>query len=633
MAVKRLFSRGRFIVICVLLALASVWVLWNYLQLALKPIDSISSPVTQSQRGSIFDTNGKLLAVQANFYHLSATPSAIRQSGPDAIAKTAQVLAPLLDTDEVTLYNTIANARTDFVYLKKKLDESAHDNIAAAISKNGLKGLRFDTIAGRIYPENALASQVIGFMGDDSTGLSGIEYTYQDNLAPKKFVVDQASSQIDTRGQNVYLTLDANLQYKLEKISTEAMETTGAESMMLIASEVKTGRILSYISLPSTDLNTYPSSEDEQRIDRPAVYQYEPGSVFKVFSVASFLENGAIDEDELFYCGGKTEITGSHGEKAYISCLDHHGWITAREALQYSCNCALAEMSMKINETAFLSQLKEFGFGSRTGLEVPSEAKGTIREPDNPYWSIRSKPTISIGQEISVTALQMVQAISAIANGGIPVKPTLISKIVNFDGTIEYEQEPEYLERAVSKKTADYLLSCMETTAQYGTGTRANVGGVSIGVKTGTAQMLDPETKAYSETDFVSNCMAVFPVEKPEIILYIVITKAQGETYAGRIVAPVISQAADAIIDHLGMARTNAASLIHPPSVSFYTGEASEIGDTVPDFAGTPKRMLTSLLDRKDIKVLISGDGYVVSQTPEPGTPVTENMTIELFLE
>lgn len=633
MAVNRLFSRGRFIVLCVLLGLAAVWVLYNYLELALEPISSTTTQVTKSQRGSIFDKNGKLLAVQSNFYHLSATPSTIRQSGAGAIEKTAEVLAPLLDMDELTIYSTIANARTDFVYIKKKLDETTHDNITAAIAKNGLKGLRFDTVAGRVYPENALASQLIGFMGDDGNGLSGIEYTYQDNLTPKTALLDTASSQIDTRGQNVYLTIDANLQYKLEKISAEAMESTGAESMMLLAADARTGNILSYISLPAADLNTYTTSTEAERIDRPAMYQYEPGSVFKVFSVASFIEKGCIKEDELFYCGGKTEITGPHGEKAYISCLDHHGWITAREALQYSCNCALAEMSMKCNETAFLEQLKKFGFGSKTGLEVPSEARGSIREPDNPYWSIRSKPTISIGQEMSVTALQMVQAMTAIANGGVPVKLSLVSKIVGFDGSVEYEHETEYLDRVVSKKTADYLLSCMETTAQYGTGTRANVGGVSIGVKTGTAQMLDPETKAYSETDFVSNCMAVFPVDKPEIILYIVITKAQGETYAGRIVAPVISQAADVIIDHLGMARSNAASLIHPASVSFYTGEASEINDTVPDFSGTPKRMLTSLLGRNDLKVLITGDGYVVSQTPEPGTPVTENMTIELFLE
>lgn len=633
MEVKRLFSKGRFIVICVLLAGATLYVLANYYKLAKEPYSPSTSTVTQSLRGSIFDTNGKLLAVQANFYHLSATPSAIRQSGPDAMAKTAQVLAPLLDMDEITIYNTIANAKTDFVYIKKKLDETAHDNIAAAISKQGLKGLRFDTIAGRIYPENALASQVIGFMGDDGAGLSGIEYTYQDNLAAKKVLSENVASQIDTRGQNVYLTIDANLQYKLEKISAEAMEDTGAESLMLVAAEARTGRILSYISLPAANLNTYPSSTEEEQINRPAMYMYEPGSVFKVFSVATFLETGCIDENEKFYCGGKTEITGPHGEKAYISCLDHHGWITAREALQYSCNCALTEMSLKCNETVFLDQLRKFGFGSKTGIEMPSEAKGSIRDPDNKYWSIRSKPTISIGQELSVTALQMVQAMTAIANGGTPVNLTLVSKIVNFDDTVEYMQEPEYLDRVVSKETADYLLSCMETTAQYGTGTRANVGGVSIGVKTGTAQMLDPETNAYSETDFVSNCIAVFPVEKPEIILYIVITKAQGETYAGRIVAPVISKAADAIIDHLGMARTNAASLIHPPSVSFYTGEASEIGDTVPDFTGTPKRMLTSLLERNDINLQITGDGYVVSQTPEPGTPVTENMTIELILE
>jgi cell division protein FtsI (penicillin-binding protein 3) len=227
----------------------------------------------------------------------------------------------------------------------------------------------------------------------------------------------------------------------------------------------------------------------------------------------------------------------------------------------------------------------------------------------------------------------MVQATSALANEGKPVELSLISKIKNYDGTVEYSHEPAFYESVVSKSTAKYLLSCMETTAKAGTGSRANINDVSIGVKTGTAQMLDPETGGYSETDFVSNCVAVFPVEDPEIILYIVITKAKGETYAGRIVAPVIGDAADVIIDHMGIARTNATSLIHSGEITVYVDNPINLEDTVPDFTGTPKRLLINLLNRKDIEVTINGDGYVVSQNPKPGTPITKGMVVELYLE
>ena len=227
----------------------------------------------------------------------------------------------------------------------------------------------------------------------------------------------------------------------------------------------------------------------------------------------------------------------------------------------------------------------------------------------------------------------MVQATTALANDGYPVALSLISKITNYDGSVEYEHEPVVKDQVVSRSTADYLLSCMETTARAGTGSRANINDVSIGVKTGTAQMLDPETGGYSETDFVSNCVAVFPVEDPEIILYIVITKAKGETYAGRIVAPVIGDAADVIIDHLGMARSNATSLVHSGQITVYAENPTIIDNVIPDFTGTPKRLLMNLLNRKDIEVTINGDGYVVSQYPEPGTPITNGMIVEFYLE
>ena len=402
---------------------------------------------------------------------------------------------------------------------------------------------------------------------------------------------------------------------------------------MLIAAEAKTGEILSYISLPAANLNEYQYSSQEERTDRPAVLAYEPGSVFKIFSVASFIESGAISENDRFLCDGRCEIIGPSGEKAVITCLDHHGWLTAREALQYSCNDVLAQMSQKIDSELFLRYIRNFGFGARTEIQLPGETRGSVKTTSDKLWSIRSKPTISIGQEISVSALQMVQATTALTNGGVPVGLSLISKITNYDGTVEYEHETKYKDPVVSKATADYLLSCMETTARAGTGSRANISDVSIGVKTGTAQMLDPETGGYSDTDFVSNCVAVFPVEDPEIILYIVITKAKGETYAGRIVAPVIGSAADVIIDHLGMARSGAASLLHSGKITVYAENPTILEDYMPDFTGTPKRLLMNLLNRQDIELKIQGDGYVVSQYPEPGTPITKGMIVELYLE
>ena len=290
-------------------------------------------------------------------------------------------------------------------------------------------------------------------------------------------------------------------------------------------------------------------------------------------------------------------------------------------------------MSDLLDTDTFLSYIHKFGFGSRTGVELPAEATGLVKDEGYKSWSARTKPTMSIGQELSVNALQMVQAASVIANGGISVRPTVISKITDKNGSDKYTLTPEYGERVIKASTAKYILSCMETTAQSGTGHRANLGDISIGVKTGTAQMADHINGGYSKTDFLSNCIAIFPIEKPEIILYIVIEKAKGENYAGRIVAPVIGEAASVIIDHLGMSRGGAASLAHSGFVSISGTNPLMLSDTIPDFTGLPKRELLPLLNRSDIQVRINGDGWVQSQNPPAGTPITENMEIELYLE
>lgn len=623
MEMNGFYSKGRIITFAVIIGVIIFAILVSYGMLMLKPVPQAIPSVVTRERGSILDRNGKILAIQTTVYNLSVTPSAVKN-----VDNMAAILSPIIGISAEKIADQIKNASKDFIYLKKRINQAEHDEIQNAVQSYELYGLRMEKTVSRNYPENSLAAQLIGFMGDDGEGLSGIELQCQKILAPPEDI-----TKVNTYGNNVLLTIDSNLQFKLEQIAASAMEDTQAESMMLIAAEAKTGEILSYISLPAPNLNYYRSSSDEERMDRPAMYAYEPGSVFKIFSVASFLDAGVITPEETFLCDGVFEIKTSNGEHIRMTCLEHHGLLTARGALQYSCNDALAQMSQKINSEYFLQQLRDFGFGSKTGIELPGETKGSVKKTTDKLWSARSKPTISIGQEISVSALQMVQAATAIANGGKPVQLTVVSKIADKNGKILYQHQPIEKDQVISKKTADYILSCMETTAVAGTGSRANIGDVSIGVKTGTAQMLDPEKGGYSDTDFLSNCVAVFPVEDPEIILYIVITKAKGETYAGRIVAPVINQAANAIIDYIGLQRNNAVSLHHSGKIEIPTEKPLVIEKVVPDFTGYPKRMLTSLLDRKDLNIIIKGDGWVVSQNPPPGTPVREDMVIELNLE
>lgn len=601
-----------------------IYTLAKYVSLAFTPIGKISSKTQTVERGSIVDRSGKPLAVQTNFYHVGVTPKRIKD--PEQFAKD---LADPLNMQESELLRIIQQAEnSSFVYLKKKVDQNTYNELKKITSEKNYLYVSFDRIPGRVYPENALASQLIGYMGDDGKGLAGIEYSMQDELQPPQ---EPNSTKIQ-QGKNVYLTIDANLQYKLEEIARETMKSTQAECMMLLCSDAKTGEILSYISLPSANLNEYNMSTIEQTIDRPAMSAYEPGSVFKIFTVASFYDAGLINANSSFLCDGVYENRIRGGETIRIKCLEHHGWVTPREALKYSCNDAIAQISDRANDETFLEMVRRLGFGQKTGIELPGETSGSVKDTNSRLWSARSKPTMSMGQEISVSALQMVQAASAIANGGIPVKPTVIKRITNKDGSVDYEHSPIYKDRIFKESTAKYVLSCMETTAISGTGSRARLRDISIGVKTGTAQMAD-KNGGYSTTDFLSNCMAIFPIEEPQIILYIVVEKAKGETYAGRIVAPVIAKAADEIIDYLGMSRGDAESLEHSGKITISPAKPLELGSKVPDFTGKSMRELLPLFNRNDIRIKINGSGWVKSQSPEAGTPVTENMLIELNLE
>jgi len=309
-----------------------------------------------------------------------------------------------------------------------------------------------------------------------------------------------------------------------------------------------------------------------------------------------------------------------------------HGTVNAKDIIVFSCNAGAAYASEHINSSDFARALESFGFGSRTAAGIPGETPGIFR-PVN-QWSERSRPTIAMGQEISVSALQILQASTAIANDGVLVQPHLVSRIVSDDGKIVHEYKPVE-RRILSQETARNMRLYMEAgTEDFGIGRQARVKDIALGVKTGTSQIFNPATGTYSETDYIASCLALLPAENPSLVLYMVLVRPMGNYYFGsRTAAPAIREAAEALIDYLGIPRGRNPLEVHPGEVILPVDEILTIGETVPDFRGRTKRSLVPLLLRDDLILQIHGEGWVRRQNPPPGTAFKPGMTIILELE
>ena len=269
----------------------------------------------------------------------------------------------------------------------------------------------------------------------------------------------------------------------------------------------------------------------------------------------------------------------------------------------------------------------------KTGVGLSGESTGSLREPEK--WSGRSKPTIAIGQEVLVTPLQMITAAASIANGGLLVKPTTVLRIETADGDLLYAHEPQVVRRVVSEGTSRAILDAMEVTASMeGTGWRAKVSDIRMAVKTGTAQMIDPKTRAYSDKDYIASTLGVFPADKPRIALYIAIIKPRGASYlGGQIAAPVLRDAAEAVLSCIDIERGKSPTVTHEGSVVLPIEAPAIVGATMPDLTGFSKRSLVPLLERKDLSVVINGDGYVVSQQPPPGATIENGSKLIFSLQ
>jgi cell division protein FtsI (penicillin-binding protein 3) len=608
----------RFFIFAFLFTLTALAVLVRYgvLMLGNQPRKDPPRSRSLAGRGAILDRNGRFLALQTRLANISVWRPEI--TDPESLSEE---LAPILEIPAAEIRERMGLSPSDFVYLKQQVDESTVRMINALKGEGRLKGVAVEPVVGRIYPQRNLASQIIGFTGDENKGLAGIEYAFDRELAGE-----------GESGGSVVLTIDIHVQYILEQIAAKTQEENKAEAVVLMAMDPRTGDILGSASLPGFDPNDFRFSDETARMDRPAIWAYEPGSVFKVFSLAALMDSGAISGDASFICNGRYERTTGGGERILINCLGAHGRVSPREIIIYSCNAGAGYASDRLGSVPFYDLLRDFGFGSRTGAGNPGETAGFLRPAER--WSDRSKPTIAMGQEIAVSALQMLQAATAVANDGVLIPPKLISRIVSEDGKKVQNWDSGPSRRVLRPETAramrDYMV---DVTSSIGTGWRANVEDLSLAVKTGTAEIIDPATRAYSKTDFIASCIALLPAESPSLILYLAIIKPRGEILGGRIAAPAIRESAEALVDYLGIPRGRNPQLTHSSSVALPADRPIRIDGRTPDFSGLAKRSVLPLLLRDDLHIEIRGDGWVRRQSPPPGTPITQDTVIILELE
>ncbi|MDR2069452.1 MAG: transpeptidase family protein [Spirochaetaceae bacterium] len=628
---KKPQGQKRFFIFACLLALAVMTVFIRYAILMIGRPEPDALPARRSpvERGPILDRNGRILAMETKLGNIS-----IWRPGIDDVELLSEELAPLLQMSPGEIRERIYSSSSDFIYLKKQVGQATMQAIETAKAGGNLRGVNVENIAGRIYPEQELAGQLIGFVGDDNQGLAGVEYALETELT--RIGLEQTGEGVEGNnrtGNQVVLTIDITVQHILEEIASRTLEENEAEAVMFLAMDPRSGDILGSASLPGFNPNNIKNSDENTRMDRPAIWAYEPGSVFKIFSISALLDSGAIDEETVFICDGHYERTTNLGERITINCLAAHGPVTAREIIIYSCNAGAAYASDRLGVGSFNSLIRNFGFASRTGAGNPGETVGFLRAPDR--WSERSKPTIAMGQEIAVSALQMLQAATAVANDGILVPPRIISRIVSGDGKKNKPYTSGSPRRVLREETARNMRQYMvDVTSSIGTGWRASMEDLSLAVKTGTAQIIDPLSGAYSDKDFIASCLAMVPAESPSLILYLVIIKPQGASYlGGRIAAPPMREAAEALVDYLGIPRGKNPQVVHPGSVSIPREESPLLSDTVPDFSGYSKRSLLPLLLQDEIHIEITGEGWVRRQYPPPGTPLSPGDTITLELE
>ncbi|PYV64131.1 MAG: penicillin-binding protein, partial [Acidobacteria bacterium] len=499
-----------------------------------------------ARRGIIYDRQGRELAMSINVDSVFAVPTEM----PSA-SSTISLIARITRQDPRELLAKCEASKT-FCWLARKPDPE----ISARIRSLNLRGIYFQKESKRYYPKNELAAQVLGYVGMDDSGLSGIEREYEDQLHGR---AGQMLISVDARkkwfgsvekqpepGQNVVLTIDEKIQYIAERELETAMRETRAITGTVVVENTRTGEILALANRPTFNPNLSKEITPDKLKNHAVSDVYEPGSTFKLVTIAGALEEKVTRPDELIDCQmGSIVFNGMR-----IHDSRPHGLLTVSDVLAESSDVGSIKIGLRLGEDRFYKYIRGFGFGQQTGIELPGETRGMTKPLSR--WSKVSIAAISMGQEIGITPLQLAGLISTMANDGVYVAPRITAATIQAQSapqTIAFHPVNE--RRVISSLTAAQMRQMMQGVVLHGTGTKAKLIGYSTAGKTGTAQKVDPATHAYSHTKYVASFAGFAPINNPAVTIAVVLDSAVGLHQGGQVSAPVFTRIAQQVLEYL----------------------------------------------------------------------------------
>ena len=499
--------------------------------------------IIKSKRGKILDRSGIELASSLVEKTITANPRLIKDED-----YVAEVIGGLLAIDKEEIKEKLSDKERGFVYIARKIDTYTADKI----SSYGFEGIGIEDECKRFYPQNELASQLIGFTGTDNIGLSGLELGYEELLRGidgryraekdvfgKIIEADEESYTAPIPGSDIVLTIDSGLQFFTENKLKEAAEQFQAPKAICIVMNPKTGEIYAMAQYPTFDLNNYSDYSQEYFNNFGISFTYEPGSTFKIVNISSAIDGGFVGPDQLFHLAPTIKV----GDRIIKETHRTYGIdYTVRDIIKYSSNIGAVTVALTMGSENYYNNIIKFGFGSTTGINIPGEEKGIVA--DYKTWPASTIGAVAIGQSISVTPIQLLRAASVIANGGYLINPYIVKEIHQNNGSVEKIIPDEGL-RIISSMAADSVRDMMLEVVEDGTGKRAGIDGILVCGKTGTAQKANKSGIGYSEGRVITSFIGFAPYEDPEIACVVIIDEPQGneeEIWGGTVAAPLFSQ-------------------------------------------------------------------------------------------
>ncbi len=590
----------------------------------------------QPERGAVVDRNGDHLALSVDAASIYVRPAEFR-ARPAAVAGLASVLG----LDESAVEHKMQKS-SPFVWLKRQ----ASPGEQAAVQHLDVPGVGMQLGSRRIYPHGDLAAPLLGLTNVDGRGLEGIELQLDRELRGeggavvverdargRRMMTDGIWRPLPREGATVELTIDSNLQHVAEIELARGVSESEAEAGLAVVMDPKTGEILALAQVPRFDPNAPERSPVSARRNRAVTDSFEPGSTMKAFVAAAALENGVVRPDEKLYC----EHGRYHVGRRTVRDHEPYDWLTFTEVIEYSSNICSAKVGERLGRDRLGAALRAFGFGQPTGVDMPGEVPGLFVPPEK--WSPIRLVTTSFGQGIAVTLMQMARGYAALANGGRLMHPYVVKRVIAADGTVLRAAQPRVDGRPVSAATARTVTALLETVVESGTGTKAQIPGIRVAGKTGTAQKANRHGRGYSPRDRIGSFIGYAPADDPRIVVAVMIDTPRKATYGGVVAAPVFRRIAETALERLGVRRRSLPAepppapgdlevMMRPQSVALTMGPYAG----VPNVLGLGMRDAVTRLGDAGLRPLVEGWGVVQSQDPPPGAEIQPGREVRLQL-